>query len=289
MTDNEAALQLRARADLDDRLYDDLSRLNNELATTQRELAKSNAELDRLNIQKNELLGIAAHDLRNPLQVILTYSHFLLEEASDLAPEHREFVRTIRSSSRFMLRLVDDLLDVARIEAGILDLDLAPVDLDALVEHNVALNRVLAEPQGTRIELRRNVGMPKLPDMVLDAAKIEQVLNNLIGNAVKFSPPGSTVEVRLAAGEEGVTLSVRDQGDGIRPEELETLFRPFQKGRNRSTAGEKSTGLGLAIVKRIVEGHRGEIRVESAPGEGAVFHVRLPGTAPGTAPRAAGS
>lgn len=280
MTDNEAALQLRARADHDDRLYDDLSRLNNELATTQRELAKSNAELDRLNIQKNELLGIAAHDLRNPLQVILTYSHFLLEEASDLAPEHREFVRTISSSSRFMLHLVDDLLDVARIEAGTLDLDLAPVDLDGLVEHNIALNRVLAEPKGTRIELRRE---GKLPGMVLDAAKIEQVLNNLIGNAVKFSPPGSTVEVRLAAGEEGVTLSVRDQGAGIKPEELESLFRPFQKGRNRSTAGEKSTGLGLAIVKRIVEGHRGEIRVESAPGEGSVFHVRLPGTAPGAA------
>ena len=280
MTDSEATLRLRARADHDDRLYDDLSRLNNDLATAQRELAKSNAELDRLNIQKNELLGIAAHDLRNPLQVILTYSHFLLEEASDLAPEHREFVRTIRSSSRFMLRLVDDLLDVARIEAGTLDLDLAPVDLDALVEHNVALNRVLAEPKGIRIELRRE---GRLPELVLDAAKIEQVLNNLIGNAVKFSPPGSTVEVRLAAGEDGVTLSVRDQGDGIKPEELESLFRPFQKGRNRSTAGEKSTGLGLAIVKRIVEGHRGEIRVESAPGEGSVFHVRLPGTAPGAA------
>lgn len=261
------------RDDRDERLYDDLSRLNNELATAQRALAKSNAELDRLNIQKNELLGIAAHDLRNPLQVILTYSHFLLEEAAGLAAEHREFVRTIRSSSQFMLHLVDDLLDVARIEAGTLDLDLAPVDLGALVERNVALNRVLAEPKGTHIELRRE---GEIPEMVLDAPKTEQVLNNLIGNAVKFSPPGSTVEVRLARREEGVALSVRDQGAGIRPEELETLFRPFQKGRNRSTAGEKSTGLGLAIVKRIVEGHRGEIRVDSAPGEGTVFHVLLP-------------
>lgn len=265
--------RLRARTDYDDRLYDDLSRLNNDLATTQRELAKSNVELDRLNVQKNEFLGIAAHDLRNPLQVILTYSQFLLDEAHDLDPEHREFVRTIRSSSDFMLRLVDDLLDVARIEAGKLELGLEPVDLGALVERNVALNRVLAESKGTRIELVRE-GEPG--EMVLDGPKIEQVLNNLIGNAVKFSPPGSTVEVRLAAGQDGISISIRDQGEGIKPEDLETLFRPFQKGRNQSTAGEKSTGLGLAIVKRIVEGHRGEIRVESAPGEGTVFHIHLP-------------
>lgn len=269
----DASLQLRSRAELDDRHFDELSRLNNELATAQRELAKSNVELDRLNVQKNELLGIAAHDLRNPLQVILTYSQFLLDEAQSLGPEHREFVETIRTSSDFMLHLVDDLLDVARIEAGTLDLDLAPVDPGALVERNVALNRVLAETKGTRIELLRE---GEARPMILDAAKIEQVLNNLIGNAVKFSPPGSTVEVGLTGGEGGVEISIRDHGEGIRPEELETLFRPFQKGRNRSTAGEKSTGLGLAIVKRIVEGHRGEIRVESAPGEGSVFHVRLP-------------
>ncbi len=267
---------LQSQGDQDDRLYDDLSRLNNDLATTQRELAKSHAELDRLNIQKNELLGIAAHDLRNPLQVILTYSHFLIEEAANLAPEHREFIRTIRSSSRFMLRLVDDLLDVARIEAGTLGLNLAPVDLGGLVERNVALNRVLAEPKGTRIELHGHIEVQELPEMLLDAAKIEQVLNNLIGNAVKFSPPGSIIQVRLAREKEGAALSVRDQGEGIMPDEMETLFRPFHQGRNRSTAGEKSTGLGLAIVKRIVEGHRGEIRIESSPGEGSVFHVVLP-------------
>ncbi|MES1243352.1 MAG: HAMP domain-containing sensor histidine kinase [Acidobacteriota bacterium] len=270
----DVSLQLRGQEERDSRHYDELSRLNNDLATTQRELAKSNVALGVLNRQKNEFLGIAAHDLRNPLEVILTYSRFLLDEAAgSLDPEHLEFVRTIRSSSEFMLRLVEDLLDVARIESGTLELDLTAVDLGALVERNVALNRVLAGKKGTRIELRCD---PSLPPLVLDEAKIEQVLNNLIGNAVKYSPPGSTVEVRVEDGPEGAAISVRDQGQGLMPEEIERLFHPFERGRARSTAGEKSTGLGLAIVKRIVEGHRGEVRVESAEGGGAVFRVLLP-------------
>lgn len=271
---HEATLRLREQADRDSRHFDELSLLNSELATSQRDLARSNVELERLNRQKNELLGIAAHDLRNPLQVILIYSQFLLDEAAgSLEPEHLEFVRTIRRSSEFMLRLVEDLLDLARIESGTLELDLAPVDLGELVERNVALNRVLAEPKGTRIELRRESGAET---MVLDAAKVEQVLNNLIGNAVKYSPPGSTVEVRLAEAADGAAIVVRDQGDGVAAEEMEQLFEPFRTGPSRATAGEKSAGLGLAIVKRIVEGHRGSIRVEPADGGGSVFHVFLP-------------
>lgn len=269
----DVSLQLRGQEERDNRHYDELSRLNNDLATTQRELAKSNVELGVLNRQKNEFLGVAAHDLRNPLEVILTYSQFLLDEAAaSLQPEHLEFVRTIRSSSEFMLRLVEDLLDVTRIESGTLELDLAAVDLGALVERNVALNRVLAEKKGTRVELECAPGVP----LVIDEAKIEQVLNNLIGNAVKYSPPGSTVRVRVADGPEAAVISVQDEGEGLTAEEIARLFRPFQRGRTRSTAGEKSTGLGLAIVKRIVEGHRGEVRVESAEEGGAVFRVLLP-------------
>jgi signal transduction histidine kinase len=264
------------------RLFEDLSRLNNELATAQRELAKKNAELARLNEQKNQFLGIAAHDLRNPLEVILTYSDFLLDflhgEGDCLPPEHLEFVRTIHTSSAFMLNLVNDLLDLSKIEAGRLELDLSQVDLAKLVARNVTLNRALAAKKGTEIVFRQE---GELPPLRLDAAKIEQVLNNLIGNAVKFSPPESTVEVRLAAAPEDgwIVLSVADQGEGLplhEVDQMEKLFRPFERTRVRSTGDEKSTGLGLAIVKSIVTGHRGEIRVESEPGQGATFHVRLP-------------
>lgn len=259
-----------------DRLYAELSRLNNELATAQRELARSNAELVRLNEQKNQLLGIAAHDLRNPLGIILTYSGFLLDEAAGrLDREHAAFLHIIQRSSDFMLTLVNDLLDVAKIEAGRLDLDRRPVDLAALVERNVALNRTLAGKKGIRVLFATAGDLPRLP---LDGVRIEQVLNNLIGNAVKFSPPGTTVEVRLEpAGDGRVCLAVRDQGEGVPAEALDRIFRPFERGHAAGTGGEKGAGLGLAIVKKIVEGHGGEIRVESG-GErgGSTFSILLP-------------
>ncbi len=263
-----------AQADRDDRYYDELSQLNNDLANAYRDLAKKSAELSRLNAQKNQFLGMAAHDLRNPLEVILTYSEFLLAEAApQLDRDQAAFIATIRSSSEFMLHLVEDLLDLAKIESGRLELDLARADLAELAERNVAMNRVLAAKKGTGIEL----GIDGRPfPMLIDSPKVEQVLNNLIGNAVKFSPPGAAVEVRLCRQDGRVTIAVADHGPGVPPDELGKLFRPFERTRVRSTAGEKSTGLGLAIVKRIVEGHGGEIRVENGPERGATFVVALP-------------
>lgn len=251
-------------------LYDELSHLNNELATAQRELARKNAELGRLNEQKNQFLGMAAHDLRNPLEVILTYSEFLLEDAAPaLGPDQVELIHTICSSSHLMLRLVEDLLDVSRIEAGRMELDLAPVDLGALVAGNVRRNRVLAAKK--EIDIRLDV-QGELPSLRLDASKMEQVLDNLIGNAVKFSPPGSPVEVRVSLADR-VMISVEDHGPGIPADLLGTLFEPFTRGRIR---GAKGAGLGLAIVKNIVAGHGGDIQVQSEPGRGATFQVCLP-------------
>ncbi len=261
-----------AYADLESHLYDEISRLNNELVDLQRELAKRTAELERLNREKNYFLGMAAHDLRNPLHTILSYSAFLLEhEADSLTPTQREFLEVIYNRCEWMARLVDDLLDVARIEAGRLDLDLEATDIHALVTRNVALHRAMAAEKGVEIDLEAE----PLPLAVVDPAKIEQILNNLISNAVKFSPPGGRVEVRLSAAGEEFQISVRDYGPGIAPEDMPKLFQPFQRGKT-GTAGEKSTGLGLAIVKRIVDGHGGRIWAESTPGQGATFYVRIP-------------
>ncbi|MFP5264761.1 MAG: sensor histidine kinase [Blastocatellia bacterium] len=268
------AEQARLRDDPDGGLYDELSRLNNELVTAQRQLAKKNAELGKLNGQKNQFLGMAAHDLRNPLSVILTLSEFLLDENLKVTGEERqEFIRRIRSSSEFMLRLVNDLLDISKIEAGRLDLDLEAADLRAVVEANLALNRYLADKRQVKLSLVEDEAVPRL---MLDASKIEQVLNNLIVNAIKFSPSGGTVEVRLSKGENDVTISVSDQGPGIPEEEFHKLFNPFEKTSAKSATKEKSTGLGLAIVKKIVSGHQGKIRVESQVGRGSTFHVTLP-------------
>jgi len=270
----DSSLRARAAEERDAQMYEELTRLNNELAAAQRELAKKNAELARLNEQKNRFLGLAAHDLRNPLEVIDVYSRFLLDEAAGrLDEEQLDFVRTISRSSTFMLALVEDLLDVSKIEAGRLELDLAEVDLRELAARNVELNRRLAERKEINILFESPEEIPRLR---LDAFKLEQVLNNLVGNAVKFSPRGAAVRVGLRRDDEGVVLYVRDEGPGVPAGELEKLFEPFTRRSARGSEGEKGTGLGLAIVKRIVEGHGGRISVESEPGAGATFAVSLP-------------
>lgn len=255
-------------------LYDELSRLNNELANAQRQLAKQNAELERLNALKNQFLGMAAHDLRSPLAVLLGYSEFLLDDLRDsLSAEHLEFLTTIQSSSQFMLQLVNELLDVSIIESGRLDLHVGIADLPELVQRSVALNRVLAERKQIGVMFRQEGDIPPL---WVDAGKIRQVLDNLLSNAVKYSHPGTTVTVSLAQRDQEVVLAVADQGQGIPPDEMAKLFQWLGKTSVKSTAGEKSSGLGLAIAKRIVEGHRGRIWAESEVGKGTTFYVALP-------------
>lgn len=258
----------------DSALFDELGRLNNELINLQRELARKNAELARLNDQKNHFLGIAAHDLRNPLNAIQMYSEFLLDEVSEaLDAEHVEFISIIHSSSQFMLRLVNDLLDVAKIESGKLYLDLEPRDLGSLLEHNVQVNKALAARKGIALRLELEAS-PLFADV--DQPKIEQVLNNLITNAVKFSNPETTVTLSLRLEGDQALIMVSDEGLGIPPQELDNLFKPFHRTSVRPTGDEQSTGLGLAIAQRIVQGHKGEISVTSEVGKGTCFIVSLP-------------
>jgi signal transduction histidine kinase len=267
--------QLSADSERDQHYYEELSRVNNELVTLHRELAKKNIALRRLNDEKNQFLGMAAHDLRNPLQVVLSYSQLLLKGvAGDLNEEQTEYIRKIYSSSVFMVTLVNDFLDYSKIEAGLLDLKLAAADLARLVHRVVRQSRVQAEKK--HLWIITNVA-DDLPEMMLDESKIEQALDNLISNALKFSPADGTIEIEaFRRGENEVVLSVRDGGAGIAPEEAETLFKPFTKGRSKPTGNEKGAGLGLAIVKKIVEAHGGKITFETEPGKGATFYISLP-------------
>jgi PAS domain S-box-containing protein len=239
------------------------------------EIAQKNAELVELNNVKNQLLGMAAHDLRNPLSVVSIASAYLLDDASRHLPEARRnsFLRRINSSSKFMLKLIDDLLDVAKIEAGRLDLEPKEEDLRGLIEENLVLNRMLADKKDIRLDLTPECGLPPLR---FDRGKVEQVLNNLFSNAIKFSAPGTVVTVQASRVNGSVVVSVRDQGQGIPAEELDRLFKPFGKTSVRSTGDEKSTGLGLAICHKIVEGHGGRIWAESEVGKGTTFAFSLP-------------
>jgi signal transduction histidine kinase len=264
--------------DGDAELYNELARLNNELVTAQREMIKRNIELERLNEVKNQFIGVAAHDLRNPLQVIEGYSQMLLDQHfGELSPAQQKFISVIRKNSDFMLNLITDLLYISKIEAGKLQLELKETDLLDLLERNVELNRLMAGQKQIDILFTRREDIPAL---VIDAPKIEQVLNNLISNGIKFSHPGSTVEILATRGEKEVVVSIRDEGQGIPADEIDRLFIPFENLSVKSTAGEQSTGLGLAIVKRIVEGHGGRIRVQSERGVGSTFSFSLPFTRP---------
>lgn len=258
----------------DSDLYDELTRLNNELATMQRDSVKRNVELERLNELRNQFIGMAAHDLRNPLQVIQGYSLMLLKElCGPLNAEQQKFISVIRRNSEFMVKLIDDLLHISKIEAGKLKLEPEPTDLVQLLQQNIERNRLLLKQKEIRISFSTPDDVPKV---VLDPAKIEQVLNNLIANAGKFSEPQTTIEVRLERKEAEVVVSVKDEGQGIPSKDIDKLFTPFERLSVKSTAGEESTGLGLAIVKRFVEGHGGRIWVESEVGKGSTFSFSLP-------------
>jgi signal transduction histidine kinase len=172
-----------------------------------------------------------------------------------------------------MLKLINDLLDVAKIEAGRLDLELATGNLCGLIEENLTMNQMLAEKKSIRLDFAAECGLPLFR---FDRGKVEQVLNNLISNALKFSAPGTAVTVQASHVNDSVVVSVRDHGQGIPAEELDKLFKPFGKTTVCSTAGEKSTGLGLAICRKIVEGHGGRIWAESELGKGSNFSFSLP-------------
>jgi signal transduction histidine kinase len=256
-----------------------LAALNSELADAHRELARRNAQLDAAVREKNQLLGMAAHDLRNPLGVIVGVAELLSEELGDsLSEENRELLSGLTRSAEYMLALINDLLDYSKVEAGRLELQLAPVDLATLLRENVAFNSILAGKKGINLRLQIEGAPPPL--LNLDSRRVQQVINNLVSNALKFSHIGTTVTVTMRASPAEVTIEVADQGQGIASDELDKLFKPFTSTRTRSTAGEKSTGLGLAIAHRIVQAHGGRIRVESEPGRGTTFFVTLPAAAP---------
>lgn len=258
----------------DNHLLDDMSRLNNELVNLQREMSKKNAELERLNEMKNQFLGMAAHDLRNPLGIIMSFADFLEEETKDkLEEEHRKFLHIISTSAEFLLKMIEDLLDVSKIEAGKLSLNTEPTDLIELAGKNIKLNNALSAKKDISIQFDYNQ-KPLL--LNIDSPKMEQVLNNLLTNAVKFSHPGSKVYVTITAKNKSVLVEVRDEGVGIPSGKTETIFHPFGNATSKGTAGEKSTGLGLFIVKNIIEGHGGKISVESEPENGSRFYFELP-------------
>lgn len=252
---------------------EDFVALNSALAVLQREVAAKAARLERLNEQKDELLGMVAHDLRNPLGAIAGFAQLVVAiNADSLDEQSLMLLDRIGAASRHMLRMVEDLVDLSAIESGSVRLERSVVDVGEVLGDSVALARVAARDKRISIDLQVPEGLV----MDVDARKIAQVIDNLLGNAIKFSYSETTVTLRCEQKPDEIVIVVEDQGQGIPEEELDLLFRPFGTTTVRSTGGEKSTGLGLAIAKRIVEAHGGSIEVTSTVDVGSAFVVTLP-------------
>jgi two-component system sensor histidine kinase/response regulator len=249
------------------------SHLHNQILAEQQQALVE--QLSKANAAKNRFLGMAAHDLRNPLASIRGLAEFLREGAvGPLTPDQRDLIQTIHHASQSMLDLVNELLDVATIEAGELKVQFEPHNLRELVGKSVALINMEAAKKKTRVTLEPGAAVI-LP---IDPAKMRQVIDNLLSNAVKYSPPGSVIRalVEVDASGQHCSFAVRDQGPGIPDNERDRLFKDFSRLSAKPTGGEKSTGLGLAICRKIVEAHRGTIVAENLPGHGCEFRVILP-------------
>jgi signal transduction histidine kinase/CheY-like chemotaxis protein len=252
-----------------------------QIMTTQSAAALKNLRLyarleeaNRQNERKNQFLGMAAHDLRNPLAVIVSYGQMLQEEALEILDEEQlDCLNQIHNTGQFILNLVNNLLDVAKIESGNLVLELKQAHLAPTIAKAISLNRFLAQSKQIRLNFDSD---DNIPQMRVDVDKIQQVLNNLISNAIKYSHPQTTVQIRATRKQNDVLISVTDSGQGIPKSEFDKLFKAFSKTSVKSTDGENSTGLGLLICRQIVEAHSGKIWLESQVGVGSTFYVLLP-------------
>lgn len=257
-----------------ERVNHQIMAVNREITNLQRELARQKAELAQLNERKNEFMGIAAHDLRSPLSVIQGFSSLLVRRPEMPAEERADILAMITDSVREMLAMLSNLLNVSEIESGKLQLAPADVDLHEYFQRIVQRNHHLAEQKDITISLDL---APDLPPITFDPHRIQQVMDNLLSNAFKFSYPGTQVTIRtVRLAPNAVEISVIDQGQGIKADELDRVFDAFQRTSTRATAGEHSTGLGLAICRRIVELSGGHIGVESEHGQGSRFFFTLP-------------
>ncbi len=238
------------------------------------ELELQNRRIQEANRLKSEFLANMSHELRTPLNAIIGFTELLFDgQVPQESPQHREFLGDILTSGRHLLQLINDVLDLAKVEAGKLEFRPEAVDLGRLIGEVVAVTRTTAASK--RIAVTTHVDHA-LAGVVLDPGRFKQIAYNYLSNALKFTAEGGKVAIRVVADDNAFVLEVEDTGIGIAPPDLERLFVEFQQLETGSAKRHQGTGLGLALTRRLVEAQGGAVGVRSTLGKGSVFHARLP-------------
>ena len=264
------------------RLYDEIRRSHQELEERvkerTRELAQANEELRKLNKMKSDFVSAVSHELRTPLTSIKGYaSTLVMGKLGAVTKEQQERLAKIDQHTDYLTSLINDLLDIARIEAGRVGMEFKEVDLGSVLQGVTDLMTPQFKDKGIAFKVRLPPNLPKIP---ADGRYLERVFLNLLSNALKFTPAPGAITVTVALQDNRLAVSVRDTGLGIAPADLPKIFDEFYRADNPINRERKGTGLGLSLVKKIVEAHGGAIGVESAPGAGATFTFTLPLTRP---------
>jgi signal transduction histidine kinase len=255
------------------------ARLFQEVETQRIELEDKSHALEAANRHKSEFLANMSHELRTPLNAVIGFSEVLLERMfGDLNEKQDDYLRDILASGRHLLSLINDILDLSKIEAGRMELELREFDLPAAAHNAMTLVRERAQRRG--VQLTAEIS-PEVTNVVGDERKLKQVMLNLLTNAVKFTGQGGSVTLRVGREGEAVQVSVVDTGVGIAAEDHEKIFEAFRQARGTSHAGKtEGTGLGLTLSRKIVDLHGGRLWVVSKPQEGSTFSFTLPKLAP---------
>jgi len=253
---------------------DQLRAINKSISLKVGQLEESNVALNESNRLKNEFLANVSHELRTPLNSILGFADLLKDAALTADPKNARFLQNIVSSGKHLLALITDLLDLAKIEAGKMEVRSEPFSLSDLFEGLISIIKPLAEKK--ELSVISTVGRD-VPIIHTDPAKLQQVLYNFLSNAIKFSPASGRIDVRAERfEEENVRISVSDQGPGIELDKQSQIFEKFRQIDGSVTRQHGGTGLGLAISKELTQLMGGSIGVMSRPNEGATFWVILP-------------
>ncbi len=241
------------------------------------ELERANRKAEAASRAKSEFLANVSHELRTPLNSIIGFSEIMKKGMTgDLSEEQKEYCKDIWESGKHLLRLINDILDLSKIEAGMMTLDLGTVDVKRTIQDCLTLFRERAMRQGIAIscDIAETVG-----EITADERKIKQVIFNLVSNALKFTPDSGRVGLVARRNTDHVLVTVWDTGIGMTPEDMTRLFRPFQQLDTTLTKQYEGTGLGLHLCKNIIEMHHGAIWVESKVSQGSKFHFTIPAEA----------